>query len=111
MNEPDASTPNQVPVYLLLPTVKPPMTWPKAFHAGISHHRAFVASSGLGRLLGLLNLPNGEVKSLFDIVVQSGTGFGKRAMKLFLQLPAFIERNLPLLRLQVTLISHHHQWY
>lgn len=111
MNEPNASTPNQVPVYLLLPAVKPPTTEPEAFHAGISHHRAFVASSGLGRLLGLLNLPNGEVKSLLNIVVQSSTGFGKRAVKLFFQLPAFIERDLPLLRLQVALVSHHNQWY
>ena len=76
-----------------------------------SHRNAFVAACRLRRVLGSLNLPNNELKCLLNVVAKTSASFSKRAAKFFAQLPTFIQRDLSLFRLEVTLVSDNHKRY
>lgn len=76
-----------------------------------SHHNALAAPRRLGRLLELLDLSDHQIKRPLDVVVQPGTGLGERAVQLFFQTPALVQRDLPLVGLEVALVANHDQRY
>lgn len=76
-----------------------------------SHHRAFVAACRLRRVLRSLNFSNNQVKCPLNVVSKAGASFSKCAAKFFSQLPAFIQRDLSLFRLEITLVPHNRQRY
>lgn len=75
-----------------------------------SHQSALISARGLRRVLRLFNLRNNQVKRFRDVKVQEGTGLGEGTVDLLGQLPAFVQSDLSLFRLEVALISHYDQW-
>lgn len=69
------------------------------------HDDTFAARRGLIRVLRLLDLRNEQLKSLGDVFVVSGAGFGPATIVLFRQLLTLVGGNLTLLRTEIALVS------
>lgn len=76
----------------------------------ILHQTTLVPTGRLGGILGFFNLSNHLFERLGYIDIEPGTGFGEPTFELLGHLPPFLRRNVPLLRLEVTLISNNHHW-
>lgn len=76
----------------------------------ILHQTTLVPTGRLGGILGFFNLSNHLFERLGYIDIEPCTGFGEPTFELLGHLPPFLRRNVPLLRLEVALISHDHHW-
>lgn len=69
-----------------------------------------IPSGGLTGVLCFLNLGDHLLKSVGNINIEPGTGFGEAAFEIFGHVPSLFCRDLPLLRLEISLIPDNHHW-
>lgn len=80
------------------------------YRRGKLHKNAIALLGRFSRVLRRLNLSNHKLKSLADIRVVLGAGFGPTALELLSQLLAFLDADSALVRAQIALVTDDNDW-